>query len=131
MISRFRPVAGVVILSCALTLAACATSGNTTLKNETDATIDQKIHDGVTTRDQVRALFGPPLRTTFTDSGHEEWEYSFTKQVTDGENFIPIYGDLHQSWHGHQKNLTVIFDGNVVWHHAMNTSPIKTSSGLF
>lgn len=118
-------------LSGLIALTGCASEGNETLKNETGASIDQKIHDGVTTKDQIRARFGDPRESTFTDSGHEQWRYAFTNASSDAANFIPLYGDLHQGTHGTEKTLTVIFNGDVVWHHTMNASAVKTGSGLF
>jgi len=121
----------IAALFAAFSLSSCASSGNETIKNETSTTIDQKIQDGQTTKDQVRSMFGDPMETTFTDSGHEEWKYQFQNATVDASNFIPVYGDLHQSTHGNTKHLTVIFNGNLVWHHSMNTSAVKTSAGLF
>ena len=114
-----------------LALTGCASEGNEALKNETAASIDQKIQDGVTTKEQIRAQFGDPRESTFTDSGHEQWRYSFSNASSDAANFIPLYGDLHQGTHGTEKTLTVLFNGNVVWHHTMNSSAVKTVSGLF
>jgi len=70
MSARFlRTLAVTLSLSGLVALTGCASEGNETLKNETSASIDQKIHDGVTTKDQIRALFGDPRESTFTDSG--------------------------------------------------------------
>ncbi|GBR69184.1 outer membrane protein assembly factor BamE [Gluconobacter kanchanaburiensis] len=128
---HLRTLAVTLSLTGLIALTGCASEGNETLKNETGASIDQKIHDGVTTKDQIRALFGDPRESTFTDSGHEQWRYAFTNASSDAANFIPLYGDLHQGTHGTEKTLTVIFNGNVVWHHTMNASAVKTGSGLF
>ena len=126
-----RTLAVTLSLSGLVALTGCISEGNEALKNETGASIDQKIHDGVTTKDQIRALFGDPRESTFTDSGHEQWRYAFTNASSDAAKFIPLYGDLHQGTHGTEKTLTVIFNGNVVWHHTMNASAVKTGSGLF
>ncbi|MBS1018744.1 outer membrane protein assembly factor BamE [Gluconobacter cerinus] len=126
-----RTLAVTLSLTGLVALTGCASEGNEALKNETSASIDQKIHDGVTTKDQIRALFGDPRESTFTDSGHEQWRYAFTNASSDAANFIPLYGDLHQGTHGTEKTLTVIFNGDVVWHHTMNASAVKTGSGLF
>ena len=126
-----RTLAVTLSLTGLVALTGCASEGNETLKNETSASIDQKIHYGVTTKDQIRVLFGDPRESTFTDSGHEQWRYAFTNASSDAANFIPLYGDLHQGTHGTEKTLTVIFNGDVVWHHTMNASAVKTGSGLF
>jgi len=114
-----------------LALSACASGGNESIKNETASSVDAKIHDGVTTKEQVRAAYGDPVATDFTDSGHEKWTYTFSNTKSDVANFIPLYGDLRQGQHGSEKHLTVIFNGNVVWHHSMNTSLVNNKSGLF
>ena len=126
-----RILAVTLSLTGLIALTGCASEGNEIIKNETGASIDQKIHDGVTTKEQIRALFGDPRESTFTDSGHEQWRYAFTNASSDAANFIPLYGDLHQGTHGTEKTLTVIFNGDVVWHHTMNASAVKTGSGLF
>lgn len=120
-----------VSLAGLLMVAACASGGNESIKNETAASVDAKIHDGVTTKEQVRAAYGDPVATDFTDSGHEKWVYTFTNSKQDAANFIPLYGDLHQGNHGTEKHLTVIFTGDVVWHHSMNNSAVKAKGGLF
>lgn len=118
-------------LSALLLLSACASGGNESIKNETAASVDQKIHDGVTTKQEVRTMFGDPAGTSFTDSGNEEWQYSFANDKMDAANFIPLYGDVHQSSHGTSKSLVIIFKNDRVWHHAMNSSNTKSQAGLF
>ncbi|MGY6770188.1 hypothetical protein [Komagataeibacter xylinus] len=117
-------------LTAVLLVSGCASAGNTSIKNETGATIDQKIHDNVTTKQQVRDMFGDPMDTHFTDSGHEEWKYSFVTSKANGTNFIPYYGAFSNGSHGQEKSLTIIFNGNVVWHHTMSSSNIKAHSGI-
>ncbi|KXV70024.1 hypothetical protein AD951_04065 [Acetobacter malorum] len=126
-----KKLTSALVLGGMLALSACASGGNESIKNETSSSVDQKIRDGVTTKEQVRQTFGDPAQTSFTDSGHEEWQYAFDNSKSDAANFIPVYGDLHQGQHGTAKHLTIIFNGNVVWHHSMNTSAVKSSAGLF
>lgn len=118
-------------LSSFLLIAACAHSGNSSIKNETAESIDQKIHDGETTKAQVRSFFGDPLSVVFTDSGHEQWRYEFTKGSVDGTNFIPVYNSLHQGTHGNVKTLIIIFDKDKVWHHALSSSKVAQAHGVF
>ncbi|MCP1213789.1 outer membrane protein assembly factor BamE [Acetobacter okinawensis] len=117
-------------LTALLALSACASSGNESIKNETGATIDQKIQDGVTTKDQVRAQFGDPMDTSFTDSGHEVWKYAFAKSKADGTNFIPYYGMFSSGSHGSEKQLSIIFNGNKVWHHSLSNSAVTSHGGI-
>ena len=129
--SSFKLFATTLSLAGLIALAGCASEGNESLKHETSTSIDQKIQDGVTTKEQIRARFGDPRESTFTDSGHEQWRYAFSNAASDAANFIPLYGDLHQSTHGTEKTLTILFNGNIVWHHSMTASAIRTGSGVF
>lgn len=96
------------------------TSGNESLRKETGASVDRKIRDGVTTKAQVRAMFGDPMSVRFTDSGHEEWMYAFEASSSDAVNYIPVANMFHEGTHGTRKQLTVIFT------HA----PVDTSAAL-
>ncbi|ANA15309.1 hypothetical protein APT_10045 (plasmid) [Acetobacter pasteurianus NBRC 101655] len=128
---HIKKIASVFSLSVMMALSACGSSGNVSIKNETATSVDQKIHDGVTTREEVRQMYGDPVATDFTDSGHEKWTYTFSNTQADAANFIPVYGDLRQGQHGTEKHLTIIFEGDKVWHHSMNSSAVKAKSGLF
>lgn len=130
MKNSIRKTVAAFSLSCFLGLAGCASGGNESIKNETAASVAQKIHDGVTTKEQVRALFGDPAQTGFTDSGHEQWQYAFTDTHDSAMNFIPLYGDLKQTSHGTEKTLSIIFNGDVVWHHAMSASKTTMNAGV-
>lgn len=112
-------------------LAGCSSAGNSSIKNETSATVDQKIQDGITTKDQVRATFGDPLEINFTDSGHEVWKYNFSKSRQNGTNFIPYYGAFSSGAHGQSKTLLVIYnDQGRVWHHSFTASDVAAHSGV-
>ena len=119
-----------VCLTSVLLLAGCASSGNESIKNETTQTLQTKIIDGVTTKDQVRAQFGDPLETGFTDSGHEIWKYVFTKSKQNGTNFIPYYNAFSSGSNGKAKSLTIIFNDDKVWHHSLSDSIVKTHAGV-
>lgn len=55
------------IAAATFALAGCAGTGNDSLRSETEATVSTKIVDGKTTKDEVRSMFGSPLKTEFTD----------------------------------------------------------------
>jgi len=65
-------LAAIVAVSFA-TLAGCAGTGNDSLRSETEATVSTKIAEGKTTKDDVRTMFGSPMKTEFTDGGLEIW----------------------------------------------------------
>ena len=113
----------------AFLLAGCATSGNTLLQNETETSVQNKIKDGVTTKAQIKGMFGSPDTVSFTDGGKEIWKYSFAKVKVSGKSFIPFYGLFHNGTTGTKKELTILFDGDKVQEYTMSESAFDTKSG--
>ena len=121
----------VVIFAALCVLTACASSGNRVLKTETEQSLTEKVENGVTTKAQVRELFGSPFRTTFTDGGLEIWTYQFDDVSSDAVNFVPIVNLFTQSYSGTRKELVVLFDENdVVKKYSMSESEVKTKGGV-
>jgi len=114
----------------ALTASGCATSGNKVLKDETKASVAEKLKPGMT-QDQVTAVFGQPLDVTYTDSGNEIWKYSFTKAQAKATNFIPVVSLFNSGATGEAKNLAIFFDteGKVV-RHSMSSSDVDTNTSI-
>lgn len=123
--------AGVIMLSLLL-LTGCASSGNKSLRKESEASVAQKIFEGKTTKDEVRSLFGSPISTTFTEGGLEIWRYQMAKISADAVNFIPFVNMLGTSATGTKKELTVLFDDKgIVKRYSMSESPVQVKTGLF
>ncbi|MCC3749691.1 hypothetical protein LLQ46_22800 [Rouxiella badensis] len=114
---------GVVVLS------GCASSGNMALQKESETSIQAKIKEGVTTKAQVKSNFGSPDTVNFTDGGKEIWKYGFAKLRINGTTFIPFYGMFHNGTHGTKKELTILFNGDVVEKYNMSESAVETKSG--
>lgn len=121
-----------VLLSVALFSAGCVSQGNKVLKDETSKTVSQKIVKGKTTKDQVRATYGDPLTTSFTDSGNEIWRYEFVKGHAKASNYIPLVNLFASGSTGDKKELVVFFDKRgVVKNYSMSTSKVDTDTSLF
>lgn len=121
-----------VLLSVALFSAGCVSSGNKVLKDETSKSVAQKIHKGKSTKDDVRAIYGDPLTTSFTDSGNEIWKYQFVKGHAKATNFIPVVSMFSSGSTGNKKELVVFFDKRgIVKNFSMSTSKLDTNTGLF
>lgn len=113
-------------------LAGCAGTGNERLRAETEVSVAQKIIEGKTTKDQVRGMFGSPVKTSFTDAGLEIWNYEFANVSADAVNFIPIVNLFGSSASGTKKALVVLFDENdVVRRFSMSESEVTQRTGLF
>lgn len=122
-----------LILFCALFLiAGCASTGNKVLKKETSSTVSAKITKGETTKEQVRAMYGDPMTTSFTDSGKEIWKYEFTKTHVKATNFIPFVSMFNSGAKGTKKELVIMFDDNsIVKNFSMSSSKVDTDTSLF
>ena len=59
------------------TLAGCTGAGNESIKNASEAQVKKQITEGITTKDQVQAMFGSPIKTSYTDNGSLIWTYQF------------------------------------------------------
>ncbi|HEY2608749.1 hypothetical protein P0D88_18560 [Paraburkholderia sp. RL18-103-BIB-C] len=122
----------IAVLALALVLAGCAGTGNESLRSESEATVSTKIAEGKTTKQEIRARFGSPQKTEFTDAGLEVWRYEFAKMHADGVNFIPVVNWFGSSQSGEKKELVVLFDSsNVVKRYSMSVSDVTVKTGIF
>ncbi len=128
--SKIKTVAMLSVLLLPMATGACSNSGNKTLKNATQASVDAQIIDGVTTKEQVKQMFGDPLNVNYTDSGKEIWKYEMVHSSVDGINFVPGMAYFGSRNHGISKQLAIIFDGDKVLHHTMATSKTVTGTGV-
>ncbi|WP_262033964.1 hypothetical protein [Serratia liquefaciens] len=119
----------VVAAMVAFLLAGCASSGNKKLQKETEVSMQSKIKEGVTTKAQLKTMLGSPDSVSFTDGGKEIWKYVHAKVKVSGKTFIPFYGLFHNGTNGTKKELTILFNGDVVEKYTMSESAIETKSG--
>jgi len=115
-----------------LTLSGCQSVGNESLRKETESSVAQKIVQGKTTKTEVRAMFGSPTKTTFTDGGLEVWNYDFSNVSADAISYVPIVNLFGASASGKKKELVVMYDDkNVVRRYAMSEADVTQKTGLF
>lgn len=120
------------LCAAVLTLTGCASTGNETLRNESEAAIQGKIIEGKTTKADVRKMYGSPLKTSFTDAGLEVATYEFNNVSSDFVNYVPVVNWFGSSSSGTKKELVVLFDrANVVQRFSMSESAVKQKTGLF
>jgi hypothetical protein len=122
----------ILVLLTSLFLVSCASTGNQTLKTESEVSISSKIQEGVTTAPEIKAMFGSPYETTYTDGGLMIWKYRLDDMRSDAVNYIPVVNWFGSSMSGTRKELVVLFDDNdVVKRVNMSESDVKTKSGIF
>lgn len=115
-----------------VSLSGCASAGNESLRRETEASVASKMTEGVTTKSQVRSMFGSPAKTSFTDGGLEIWTYEMEKLKADAVSYIPVVNWFGSSASGMKKELVVLFDERgVVRRYSMSESPVTQKTGIF
>jgi outer membrane protein assembly factor BamE (lipoprotein component of BamABCDE complex) len=116
----------------ALMLTGCASVGNESLRKETETSVAQKIVQGKTTKSEVKAMFGSPTKTTFTDGGLEVWNYDFSNVSADAISYVPIVNLFGASASGKKKELVVMYDtSDIVKRFSMSESDVTHKTGLF
>ncbi|MGG7606064.1 hypothetical protein [Massilia sp. BKSP1R2A-1] len=121
-----------VTIVAALALTGCASVGSESLRKETEATVSQKIVQGKTTKSEVRAMFGSPTKTSFTDGGLEIWNYDFANVSADAISYVPIVNLFGASASGKKKELVVMYDEkNIVKRFSMSEADVHQKTGLF
>ncbi|MCP1660949.1 outer membrane protein assembly factor BamE domain-containing protein [Neisseria perflava] len=120
-----------VILMSAILLGACASSGNTKLKELTVEQAKQQVTEGVTTKNEVETKFGSPDSVSFTDGGNEIWTYRYSEATSHATNFIPIVGIFKSGQDVKTKEMVVMFDkNNVVQRFTMRNSNSVQKAGI-
>lgn len=113
-------------------LGGCASMGNEALRHETENTMQKKIIEGKTTKSEIKAMFGSPMNTAFTDGGYEVATYEFSNVKADAINYVPIVGMFGGTMSGKKKELVIMYDKNdVVKRYSMSESDVKQKTGLF
>ncbi|WP_437888627.1 hypothetical protein [Phytobacter sp. V91] len=120
-----------MVMMISVALAGCASSGNQSLKKESEASVKSKVVEGVTTKAEVKKIFGSPAKTSFTDGGKEIWTYELADVSLDAVSYIPVVNWFGSSASGTKKELVIMFDGDKVQRYSMSESPVSTKTGLF
>jgi len=125
----------IILTLISIFLIGCANQGSTVLKKLTEADVNNQIVVGKTTRNEVRARFGSPLETTYTDGGLEIWKYRF--EDTTGWNAANVasqtltLGLAGSRRTGVEKELIILYnDDYTVKRFNMSASPVQRGTGL-
>lgn len=115
----------------AVLLAACASSGNSSLKELTVAAAKQQIVEGKTTKSEVESRFGSPDTVSFTDGGNEIWTYRYSETTSHATNFIPVVSLFSSGHDVKTKEMMVLFNqDNVVQRFTMRSSNSVQKAGI-
>lgn len=126
----------VTTLLVSVLVAGCANVGNIKLKGITEAEIQKIITVGKTTQNDVKAQFGSPFQTSFTDGGLAIWTYQYddTSTLTPETvgSVVFTLGIAGTKAKGTRHELVLLFDENkVVKNFNMSNNPIEIGTGVF
>ena len=125
-----RAMARFLAISLLSAMAACASAGNQFLKDADENKVNSVVIDGTSTKADVKAKFGDPNDTSFTDSGNEIWKYTYAYITPMGENFIPVVGIFAGGQNVDKKELVIFFDKNgIVQRHTLTFSKEQIKRG--
>ncbi|RQS65139.1 outer membrane protein assembly factor BamE [Burkholderia sp. Bp8963] len=91
-------------------LVGCASTGNTQLKETTRESLDQKLVQGKTTKQEVRDAFGDPSAVGYTDGGREVWTYVYAHSTPTVASYVPIVSLFSHGADVNKKQLVLMFD---------------------
>ena len=122
----------ILLFTLIIFVGGCASTGNQTLKEETESSVASKIINNVTTQAEIKAMYGSPYETTYTDGGMEIWKYRLDDLKADAINYVPLVNLFGSSFSGTRKELVILFnDDGTVKRNSMSESDVQNKSGLF
>jgi outer membrane protein assembly factor BamE (lipoprotein component of BamABCDE complex) len=74
----------------------------------------KQLKVGVSTKNDVQQVFGPPTKTNFYEGGDETWEYVYNRAEARATNFVPYVGALFGGSDSEMATLTLRFGGDGV-----------------
>jgi hypothetical protein len=120
------------VLAIAALMGGCASTGNQTLKTESEISVASKIVVGETSAAEIKSMFGSPYESSYTDGGLQIWKFRLDDMNADAVNFIPVVNLFGSSMSGKRKELVILFDdADVVKRFNMSESDVQTKTGLF
>ena len=122
----------ILLFALIIFVGGCASTGNQTLKEETESSVASKIINNVTTQAEIKAMYGSPYETTYTDGGMEIWKYRLDDLKADAINYVPLVNLFGSSFSGTRKELVILLnDDGTVKRNSMSESDVQNKSGLF
>ncbi|MEZ5691425.1 MAG: outer membrane protein assembly factor BamE [Rickettsiales bacterium] len=120
----------IILAISVIALGACSSSGNISLKGQTQESVAEKIKVG-DSKQKVTAAFGSPSDVSFTDSGNEIWKYEYIDASSKPQNFIPIVGLINSGMEGKKYTLAVFFNKKgMVENYSYSASDYETNAGI-
>jgi hypothetical protein len=120
----------VMSLALIMLLAGCFSSGNGKVRTETMDTVGTKVTKGLTTKAQVKAIYGDPGSVGLSGAGSEVWTYEYTRRTAKAVDFVPIVGLFAGGADVNKNEVVFIFDKNdIMQNYTVHASKTETHHG--
>ena len=120
-----------VLLGAAVALGGCASTGSQALAGADQASVDQHIVRGKTTKADVVAYLGNPNSVTTVDASSQSWMYIYASARAKGATFIPVVGLFAGGMNSDSKVLMITFDqAGVVKTYTFSASTSDLRNGM-
>ncbi|MDR3448566.1 MAG: hypothetical protein P4M15_02235 [Alphaproteobacteria bacterium] len=118
------------LLAVAILVCGCASAGNEKVRTETMSSISAKAVKGVTTKDQIRAIYGEPSDVSLTDGGSEVWKYAYSHSTIKAVTLVPIVGLFAGGADVDKNEVVFIFDkNNILQNYTVHASQSEVQQG--
>lgn len=107
-------------------LSGCATAGSPKVK---DQNLLAKISKGVTTQDEILAMYGKPQVKKTKENGLEVWEYHYVQTEVTAVTFVPVVGLFAGGANSKVDGIEVEFNADkVVNNYTTSTGSVKSQN---
>ena len=112
-----KKLMSLILLTTFIITGCVQKTGTQQLSTLSEATLDEMIQDGVTTKHEVLDLLG--VNYELIKEAEEKWVYTLTERQAKSMNFIPLINLFYHGARSNTKTVTIVFDRNhVVLSHA-------------
>lgn len=119
-----------VLLVAMAFVSSCASGGNEKVRTETMDSVASKVTKGVTTKEQVKAIYGEPSNVTLTDGGSEVWTYQYAHATLTPVTYVPIVGLFAGGTDVNKNEVVFIFDkNNIMQNYTVHASQTEIHRG--
>ncbi|AJJ23849.1 lipoprotein [Yersinia enterocolitica] len=95
-----------------LSISACSSSGNQSLKNETQATLQTKLIKNKTSKSDVVRAFGSPTSVTSKNDGGDIYLYEMNNGKINPLTYVPVVGFFAGNTTTESRTLSITFNKN-------------------
>lgn len=119
------------IAFCLVAMLAGCTSGNKAISQLNSSQMASMIHDGRTSKAEIRAQFGEPSNIDLTNDGSEKWSFKHINTTAKMMSYIPIVSTIKKGKNDVKRELVVLFDQkDIVKKHAFIIAKREATVGL-